>query len=33
MLFIGAIGMGSSVLVKKIGNLFLPWYLMTRTKS
>jgi NitT/TauT family transport system permease protein len=33
MLFIGAIGMGSSMLVKKIGNLFLPWYLMTRTKS
>jgi NitT/TauT family transport system permease protein len=33
MLLIGAIGMGSSVLVKKIGNLFLPWYLMQRTKS
>jgi NitT/TauT family transport system permease protein len=30
MLFIGVIGMGSSVLVKKIGNLFLPWYLMQR---
>jgi NitT/TauT family transport system permease protein len=33
MLFIGVIGMGSSVLVKKIGNLFLPWYLMQRKKS
>jgi NitT/TauT family transport system permease protein len=32
MLFIGVIGMGSSVLVKKIGNLFMPWYLMQRTK-
>ncbi|CAN7610699.1 ABC transporter permease [Massilia sp. LjRoot122] len=32
MLFIGVIGMGSSVLVRKIGNLFLPWYLMQRTK-
>jgi NitT/TauT family transport system permease protein len=33
MLFIGAIGMGSSVLVKRIGNLFLPWYRLGRTKS
>jgi len=32
MLFIGVIGMGSSILVKKIGNLFLPWYLMQRKK-
>jgi NitT/TauT family transport system permease protein len=32
MLFIGVIGMGSSVLVKRIGNLFLPWYLMQRKK-
>jgi len=32
MLFIGVIGMGSSVLVKKIGDLFLPWYHMQRKK-
>ncbi|MBQ5946223.1 ABC transporter permease [Massilia sp. ST3] len=32
MLFIGVIGMGSSILVKKTGNLFLPWYLMQRKK-
>jgi NitT/TauT family transport system permease protein len=32
MLFIGVIGMGSSMLVKRIGNLFLPWYLMQRKK-
>lgn len=32
MLFIGVIGMGSSILVKRIGNLFLPWYLMQRKK-
>jgi NitT/TauT family transport system permease protein len=32
MLFIGVIGMGSSVLVKKIGNLFMPWYVMQRKK-
>jgi NitT/TauT family transport system permease protein len=32
MLFIGVIGMGSSVLVKRIGNLFLPWYTMQRKK-
>jgi NitT/TauT family transport system permease protein len=27
MLFIGVIGMGSSVLVKKAGNALMPWYL------
>jgi NitT/TauT family transport system permease protein len=32
MLFIGVIGMGSSVLVKKIGNLFMPWYRMQRSQ-
>lgn len=32
MLFIGVIGMGSSVLVKKVGKLFMPWYLMQRKK-
>jgi NitT/TauT family transport system permease protein len=32
MLFIGVIGMGSSVLVKRIGNLFLPWYNLQRKK-
>jgi NitT/TauT family transport system permease protein len=32
MLFIGVIGMGSSVLVKRIGDLFMPWYLMQRKK-
>jgi NitT/TauT family transport system permease protein len=32
MLFIGVIGMGSSVLVKKIGKLFMPWYLMQRSQ-
>jgi len=32
MLFIGVIGMGSSVLVKRVGNLFLPWYIMQRKK-
>jgi NitT/TauT family transport system permease protein len=26
MLFIGVIGMGSSILVKKIGSLLMPWY-------
>lgn len=26
MLFIGVIGMGSSVLVRKIGNALMPWY-------
>jgi NitT/TauT family transport system permease protein len=26
MLFIGVIGMGSSILVKKIGNALMPWY-------
>jgi NitT/TauT family transport system permease protein len=30
MLFIGVFGMGSSVLVKKIGNGLMPWYLPTR---
>lgn len=33
MLFIGAIGMGSSVLVKQAGNLFLPWYHLQRKTS
>lgn len=33
MLFIGVIGMGSSVLVKKIGNALMPWYLLQRKKS
>lgn len=33
MLFIGVFGMGSSVLVKKIGNALMPWYFMGRTKS
>jgi NitT/TauT family transport system permease protein len=32
MLFIGVLGMGSSVLVKKIGDLFMPWYHMQRKK-
>ncbi|HEY1150730.1 MAG TPA: ABC transporter permease [Pseudoduganella sp.] len=30
MLFIGVFGMGSSVLVKKIGNALMPWYFMER---
>jgi NitT/TauT family transport system permease protein len=33
MLFIGAIGMGSSALVKWAGNLFLPWYHLQRKAS
>jgi NitT/TauT family transport system permease protein len=33
MLFIGVIGMGSSVLVKKIGNALMPWYLLQRKKT
>jgi NitT/TauT family transport system permease protein len=33
MLFIGVIGMGSSVLVKKIGNALMPWYLLQRKKA
>jgi len=33
MLFIGAIGMGSSALVRQAGNLFLPWYHLQRKKS
>lgn len=33
MLLIGAIGMGSSLLVKGAGNLFLPWYHLQRKKS
>jgi NitT/TauT family transport system permease protein len=32
MLFIGVFGMGSSMLVKNTGNLFMPWYLMQRKK-
>jgi len=32
MLFIGVIGMGSSALVKKIGDLAMPWYHMQRNK-
>ena len=32
MLFIGVIGMGSSALVKKLGDLAMPWYLMQRKK-
>ena len=32
MLFIGVIGMGSSALVKKIGDLAMPWYHMQRKK-
>jgi NitT/TauT family transport system permease protein len=33
MLFIGVIGMGSSVMVRKLGNAMMPWYLMQRRKS
>jgi NitT/TauT family transport system permease protein len=33
MLFIGVIGMGSSVLVKKLGNALMPWYLLQRKKA
>lgn len=33
MLFIGVIGMGSSALIKKIGNALMPWYLLQRKKS
>ncbi|RJG01643.1 ABC transporter permease [Noviherbaspirillum sedimenti] len=33
MLFIGVIGMGSSALVKKIGNALMPWYLLQRKKT
>lgn len=30
MLFIGAMGMGSSALIKKLGNLLMPWYRLQR---
>lgn len=33
MLFIGVIGMGSSVLVKRIGNALMPWHLLQRKKA
>jgi len=33
MLLIGVIGMGSSLLVRKLGNALMPWYLMQRKKS
>lgn len=33
MLFIGVFGMGSSVLIKKIGNALMPWYLLQRKKT
>jgi NitT/TauT family transport system permease protein len=33
MLFIGVIGMGSSALVKKIGDLAMPWYHMQRKRQ
>ena len=33
MLFIGVIGMGSSALIKKIGNALMPWYLLQRRKG
>jgi NitT/TauT family transport system permease protein len=33
MLFIGVFGMGSSVLVKKLGNALMPWHLLQRKKS
>jgi NitT/TauT family transport system permease protein len=32
MVFIGVFGMGSSVLIKKLGNRLTPWYLQGRTK-
>jgi len=32
MVFIGVFGMGSSVLIKKLGNRLMPWYLQGRTK-
>ena len=30
MLLIGAMGMGSSALIKKLGNALMPWYLLQR---
>jgi len=30
MLFIGVMGMGSSALIKKLGGLLMPWYLLQR---
>lgn len=30
MLFIGAMGMGSSALIKQLGKLLMPWYLLQR---
>jgi NitT/TauT family transport system permease protein len=33
MLFIGVFGMGSSILVKKIGNALMPWHFLQRKKS
>jgi NitT/TauT family transport system permease protein len=33
MLFIGVIGMGSSVVVKKIGNALMPWYALQRKQA
>jgi NitT/TauT family transport system permease protein len=33
MLLIGVLGMASSLLVKKIGNLLMPWYVLERKKS
>ena len=33
MLLIGVLGMASSLLVKKIGNLLMPWYALGRKKS
>jgi NitT/TauT family transport system permease protein len=33
MLFIGVFGMGSSALVRKLGNALMPWYWMQRKKS
>jgi NitT/TauT family transport system permease protein len=33
MLFIGVFGMGSSALVKAIGNALMPWYRMQRKES
>lgn len=33
MLFIGMFGMGSSMLVKTIGNALMPWYLLQRKKT
>ena len=33
MLLIGVLGMTSSALVKKLGNLLMPWYVLERKKS